>query len=294
MRTSLFVTYSPWISPIFVFALTRLRLTRPIAGYLMSAIVSLLFVDLIANPQIFKGTFLHKRFFHESWFNPNVSSVALALFTFLIPRILTFDLSKNNSVVIYSKYLDVVLFVAIILSASIIGLFTFSLSILVRYRNEFYNNKLLRNGTLLLAFVFTIFNISHLRNSIEVRLSIWRSALRMLNDHLLFGVGPGNFRHFFLEYREDKLTILKNRDLIQIDPHNLILNLLLSFGLIATLLLITMFLLYAIKTKKVSHKLEYPHILLIVFLIQAMVNVNSFLINSIFVLRFINWKSIES
>ena len=291
MRTSLFVTYAPWISPIFVFTLTRLRLTRPIAGYLMSAVVSLLFVDLIANPQIFQGTFLHERFFRESWFNPNVSSVALALFTFLIPRILTFDLSKNKSVVIYSKYLDVVLLVAIILSASIIGLFTFSISILVRYRNEFQNNKLLRNGTLLLAFVFTILNISHLRNSIEVRLSIWRSALRMLSDHLFFGVGPGNFRHFFLEYREEKLTILKRKDLIQIDPHNLILNLLLSFGLIATLLLITMFLLYAIKTKKVSHKLEYPHILLIVFLIQAMVNVNSFLINSIFVFTYLTVRN---
>jgi len=291
MRASLFVTYLPWISPIIVFMLTRLRLTRHIAAYLMSAVVSLLFLDLIANPQIFKDTFLHERFFHGSWFNPNVSSVALSLFTFLIPKILTFDLSKSKSVLIYSKYLDVALFIAIILSASIIGLFTFSVSILVRYHNEFYNNKLLRNGTLLLAFIFTIFNISHLRYSIEVRLSIWRSALLMLSDHLFFGIGPGNFRDFFLEYREEKLTILKSKDLIQIDPHNLILNLLLSFGLIVTLILIIMFLLYARKIIKVSHKLHYPHILLIVFSIQAMVNVNSFLINSIFIFTYLTVKN---
>jgi hypothetical protein len=94
-----------------------------------------------------------------------------------------------------------------------------------------------------------------------------------------------------LEYREEKLTILKRKDLIQIDPHNLILNLLLSFGLIATILLIALLLLYAIKTKKVSHKLEYPHILLIVFSIQAMVNVNSFLINSIFIFTYLTVRN---
>jgi O-antigen ligase len=106
-----------------------------------------------------------------------------------------------------------------------------------RYRQWLASNKVYILVALLATATFTYLNFGHIINSLEVRLSIWRSAIRMLESNFLFGIGPGNFKHFFLEYRENKLTILKNKDLIQVDPHNLLLNSLLSFGFIASLIL---------------------------------------------------------
>ncbi len=251
VRATLFGAYSPWLLPIAIYLLARWKPSRQYISYFVSAVAALLFVDLVVNPQIFKDTFLQDSLFHGSWFNPNVASVALAIFTFLIPARLTLELSAQKSVTISSRYLDLVVLVAIILSASIIGLFVFLLSMFSRYRQILLSNRAYGVTALLVTTTFVYLNLDHISKSIEVRLSIWRSVIRMLESNFLFGIGPGNFKHFFLEYRENKLTILKGKDLIQVDPHNLILNSLLSFGFLATLsltLLVIYFLARQFKT----------------------------------------------
>jgi O-antigen ligase len=123
--------------------------------------------------------------------------------------------------------------------------------------------------------------------SIEVRLSIWRSALRMLESNFLFGIGPGNFKHFFLEYRENKLSILKEKDLIQVDPHNLILNSLLSFGFLATIVLIVL-VIYSLARQLKTYRNDISlAILLFTFFAQAMINVNSVFVNSVFAFTYV-------
>jgi O-antigen ligase len=276
--------------PIALYLLTRLKLSRPYIGYLASAVVALLFVDLVVNPQIFKDTFLHENLFHGSWFNPNVASVALALFTFLIPSTLTLELTKTKSITISSRYVDALVLVAIVLSASIIGLFVFLLSLFSRYRLWLTSNKVFGFAALLATTTFTYFNLGHIVDSLEVRLSIWRSAMRMIENNFLFGIGPGNFKHFFLEYRENKLLVLKEKDLIQIDPHNIILNSLLSFGFIATLglfVLVTYLLVSQIQHYRNDISLA---ILLFTFFAQAMINVNSVFVNSIFAFTYVVMK----
>ncbi len=240
VRATIFGAYSPWLLPITIYLLTRWKPSRHYIGYFVSAIVALLFVDLVVNPQIFKDTFLQDSLFHGSWFNPNVTSVALATFTFLIPSTLTLELTRTKSITISSRYLDCLVLVAVILSASIIGLFVFLLSMFSRYRQLLTSNKVVGSIALLVTTTFVYLNLDHIIKSFEVRLSIWRSAIRMLESNFLFGIGPGNFKHFFLEYREDELTVLKNKDLIQVDPHNIILNSLLSFGFLATLSLVVL------------------------------------------------------
>jgi O-antigen ligase len=290
VRATLFGAYSPWLLPIALYLLTRLKLSRPYIGYLASAVVALLFVDLVVNPQIFKDTFLHENLFHGSWFNPNVASVALALFTFLIPSTLTLELTKTKSITISSRYVDALVLVAIVLSASIIGLFVFLLSLFSRYRLWLTSNKVFGLAALLATTTFTYFNLGHIVDSLEVRLSIWRSAIRMIENNFLFGIGPGNFKHFFLEYRENKLLVLKEKDLIQIDPHNIILNSLLSFGFIATLglfVLVTYLLVSQIQHYKNDISLT---ILLFTFFAQAMINVNSVFVNSIFAFTYVVMK----
>jgi hypothetical protein len=252
--------------------------------------VALLFVDLVVNPQIFEDTFLQESLFHGSWFNPNVTSVALAIFTFLIPATLTLELSENKSITFSTRYLDLLVLVAIILSASIIGLFVFLLSIFSRYRQWILNNRVYGLAALLATTSFTYLKLEHISGSIEIRLSIWRSAIRMLESNFLFGIGPGNFKHFFLEYRENKLTILKNKDLIQVDPHNLILNSLLSFGFIASLVLAVLVIYILARQFDAYRKDISLAILLFTFFAQAMINVNSVFVNSVFAFTFVVMK----
>jgi O-antigen ligase len=174
-----------------------------------------------------------------------------------------------------------------ILSASIIGLFVFLLSLFSRYRQWLFSNKIFGLITLLATATFIYLNLDHITKSIEVRLSIWRSAIRMIENNFLFGIGPGNFKHFFLEYREKELIILKNKDLIQVDPHNLILNSLLSFGFIATLglsIVVIYLLVSQVKVFKADISLT---ILFFTFFAQAMINVNSVFVNSIFAFTYV-------
>ena len=104
----------------------------------------------------------------------------------------------------------------------------------------------------------------------------------MLESNFLFGIGPGNFKHFFLEYRENKLSILKEKDLIQVDPHNLILNSLLSFGFLATIVLIVL-VIYLLTGQLKTYRNDISlAILLFTFFAQAMINVNSVFVNSVF------------
>ena len=290
VRATLFGAYSPWLLPIAIYSLARWKPSRQYIGYLVCAVVTLLFVDLVANPQIFKDTFLQDALFHGSWFNPNVTSVALAIFTFLIPATLTLELSENKSITISSRYLDLIVLVAIILSASIIGLFVFLLSIFSRYRQMLFSNKAYGVAVLLAIATFTYLKFDHISRSIEIRLSIWRSAIRMLESNFLFGIGPGNFKHFFLEYRENKLTILKNKDLIQVDPHNLILNSLLSFGLLATIVFIVLVIYLLARQLKTYRSDISLAILLFTFFAQAMINVNSVFVNSVFAFTYVLLK----
>ena len=290
VRATIFGAYSPWLLPITIYLLTRWKPSRHYIGYFVSAIVALLFVDLVVNPQIFKDTFLQDSLFHGSWFNPNVTSVALAIFTFLIPSTLTLELTRTKSITISSRYLDCLVLVAVILSASIIGLFVFLLSMFSRYRQLLTSNKVVGSIALLVTTTFVYLNLDHIINSFEVRLSIWRSAIRMLESNFLFGIGPGNFKHFFLEYRENELTVLKNKDLIQVDPHNIILNSLLSFGFLATLSLVVLTIYLLARQMKTNQEDISLLILLFTFFAQAMINVNSVFVNSIFAFTYVVMK----
>jgi O-antigen ligase len=112
----------------------------------------------------------------------------------------------------------------------------------------------------------------------------------MIENNFLFGIGPGNFKHFFLEYREEKLLVLKEKDLIQIDPHNIILNSLLSFGFVATTTIIVL-LIYLLARQLKTYRNDISlAILLFTFFAQAMINVNSVFVNSVFAFTYVLLK----
>ena len=69
--------------------------------------------------------------------------------------------------------------------------------------------------------------ISRLINQTKNRRPIWALAFGMINDHTYFGVGPGHFKYYYLQYGG-------NAKKMYIDAHNIILNLITEFGVIFT------------------------------------------------------------
>ena len=74
--------------------------------------------------------------------------------------------------------------------------------------------------------------------SLQYRLQYWSATLPMIRDHLVFGVGPGQFRWNYLFYKLPEASEEIS------DPHNLLLDVAANAGLVAVLglLIIVLFL----------------------------------------------------
>lgn len=64
-------------------------------------------------------------------------------------------------------------------------------------------------------------------NENKNRRPIWALAFGMIKDHVYFGVGPGHFKYYYLQYGG-------NAKKLYIDAHNIILDLITEFGVIFT------------------------------------------------------------
>jgi O-antigen ligase len=71
--------------------------------------------------------------------------------------------------------------------------------------------------------------ISEAPKSLQYRLEYWSSSLELLQDHPIFGAGPGNFRQHYLRYK------LPGSSEEILDPHNLFLGIWSGGGLLALL-----------------------------------------------------------
>ena len=70
------------------------------------------------------------------------------------------------------------------------------------------------------------------RSSLASRLMIWRSALTILRDHHIFGIGPGNFQEYYLAYQKYFSPYL---EWAVPQPHNLLLALWLQTGILGVI-----------------------------------------------------------
>lgn len=84
-------------------------------------------------------------------------------------------------------------------------------------------NPLLRSRFL------SIFDLTANRSNV-VRLRIWEGTLKMLRDHLWFGVGPGNFGLVYPRYRLPDDANARS-------PHSIYLNIASGWGIVGSLLL---------------------------------------------------------
>lgn len=96
----------------------------------------------------------------------------------------------------------------------------------------------------------------------DARISLWQSALRMLRDHPLFGVGPDNFLYYYSNdnscapghvvryYYEQKNSsgVPVNFEPCLSHPHNLFLDFWLSTGLLGFICALVLLVLFAVLT----------------------------------------------
>ena len=82
-------------------------------------------------------------------------------------------------------------------------------------------------------------------NTVGTRLMLWESAIRMLKDHPVLGIGPGGYNRALKEYASPSLLAVEKKkiDREYLNAHNGLLNLLAEFGTAGATLAILFFLL---------------------------------------------------
>jgi len=129
-----------------------------------------------------------------------------------------------------------------------------SFNILVRYKypKNYKNLMYLQFFFLFTSIVFAFINQGPLyslinRPTFKIRIEYWKIGLKMLHDHLLFGVGPDSFYNYSAQYMApgsiDILTYTR------IDAaHNWFINLAANFGLITLLPILLLFLTTSVRS----------------------------------------------
>lgn len=87
---------------------------------------------------------------------------------------------------------------------------TFIMLFFLSYKSLKKKKLILISSFALIAFAITfilltrwerLMDLENPQNSITQRLNYWRTAIAIIKDHPILGVGPGNFQEVFLEYR---------------------------------------------------------------------------------------------
>lgn len=93
-------------------------------------------------------------------------------------------------------------------------------------------------GIIFLLLILGSFNIIISRGVPEMlvgiaRINIWKATLRMINDHRIIGIGLGTFGSNYIDYRDPMA-----KPYLISHTHNGLLNLLVYFGLVGTLIIL--------------------------------------------------------
>ncbi|MBU1102632.1 O-antigen ligase family protein [Patescibacteria group bacterium] len=99
------------------------------------------------------------------------------------------------------------------------------------------------------------------RSSLESRLMVWRSAGKILADNWLFGIGPGMFQQYYLEYQ--KYFLVPYLEWAVPQPHNLFLAWWLQAGITGLAGFVLLLIKFFRKTLKFLFKTKQPLFLIL-------------------------------
>lgn len=254
--------FGSWILPLIIIAFFRSKLCQISFIFLIFIVAGILSLDLIIHSS---SIFLNLRK-PTYWFDPNVSGVFF-IFVYLFHR---------NTHVIRNKKINLVLtfllYGLIFLSRSIEAIFLLFLI--------FYSSKakklFLFLITIFFSFIFYL-NRQEIIRSIKIRLAINHITLLIIGN-IKKGIGIGNYSNFFPNFRTFEYILLKGTSIIENDPHNLILNLFCTFGVVVGFILLFALIYFFVEYFKKTRDLS----VLLIYGLHSLVGINSMFINSIF------------
>jgi hypothetical protein len=242
----------------------RIQGDHSILGVFVLSIV--LSTDIVLHPQI-SGLWGHQKL---GWFDSNASSMAVAILSLALPEVVIIGTLKIKRIYLFLLFTIVIIFSMSVLTMEfwlILILFVFWDLLPARQRKPF----------LFVIPLTAIYLFHHIVRSLQVRIELWRIGLKTSNLNLFLGSGLNGFKNHFFRLRTEKYDQLKGTYTLESDPHNLLLNALIAFGLIATVILILLFgfILY-------RRRLELTKVGkfgIAIFFLQSIFNINSVLIN---------------
>ncbi len=193
-----------------------------------------------ANAARITGTFKY------SWQLRTASTLGnynnLGVFTIIsfFPSLLLFLGEKNLRKKLFYGLLSTMAFANILVSFSrnaLVGFIVGFLLLILFYSYKFIIAFIISLGLALLIPVtrMRIFQIADMTQN-ESRLKIWKTAIYMIKDHFLLGVGNGNFYTEYGSYVKKYPELYNDYDLTQVlHPHNIFLKIQSELGIVGSL-----------------------------------------------------------
>lgn len=272
--------YLVWVLPPILIWLFSRKHAHPLVDVVISSLCILFSVDLLLHPPLINLD--PWGFFGGStWFNPNVSSISLALIINILPARFTLSLGSKE-ISVHFLFLISSIGILILISESLLGMAIFFTINIYRFLKRGSFSRLNWGILSALGSVAIFLNFGHIWRSLEVRFEIWKITLNIVRENLWFGIGPGNYARYFLTFRTENYSDLKGWGKIQIDPHNLALDLIVTYGVIGAVLITAILIVGMRKLSKIQKFSGDELFLFLTFFGQSIVNVNSIFIACFF------------
>lgn len=217
----------------------NILLRRQATKKLLDAILySSLLISIISLFYFFFGNLTYDLRLKSFFLSPNHLAMALSA-GFLIGVWRSIQDSKDK---IKNISIALIILATISLTRSYFGIFSILSSLFITYIFFFKNKKNVLIFGLFLILCLSLFfflekdsqkfkdilNLSE-RSSLNSRIMIWKSSLKIIGDNIIWGIGPGNFQEKYLEYQKYYPPYL---EWAVPQPHNLFIAFWLQAGLI--------------------------------------------------------------
>jgi O-antigen ligase len=227
--------------------------------------------------------------------NPNFQSSFLGIFSSIIWAYF-FSSSSSYKIKVSLAAVNILTLFAIVKTSSVQGLIIFTSGFLISLLFIILSNQKLRrlflpflliNLSLAVIFILDIFQkvpwkSFFYQNSVSERGDLWRAAIKISQDHPLFGVGYDGFDYYYRTYRDNVAAIRQGVGTSSNSAHNIFLDILVNGGipLLITYIAIILFVLFSAIRIMRNTKSYDPHTTALIaawtgYQLQSLISVNT-------------------
>jgi O-antigen ligase len=227
--------------------------------------------------------------------NPNFQSSLLGIFSSIIWAYL-FSQKISYKIKVSLAAVNILTLFAIVKTSSVQGLIIFTSGFLISLLFIIVSNQklkrlllpfLLINLSLAVVFILDIFQkvpwkSFFYQNSVSERGDLWRAAIKISQDHPLFGVGFDGFEYYYRAYRDNVAAIRQGVGTSSNSAHNIFLDILVNGGipLLITYTALILFVLFSAIIILYNAKSYDPHTTALIaawagYQLQSLISVNT-------------------